>query len=155
MTITSSGLKCWVGRGPRPPGPRCRAGPAAKRPFGCRERSCQHQWFLDFPFLHYDVARDVVLCHTCRTAVQQKKILQSKRPDPAFVSSLVLCPIMCRTSEVDGRCVHLRGSNRCELAMLLHLPGRCVGRRSRIRSVRILLLCYYTVVHELRRGFAL
>ena len=23
---------------------------------------------------------------------------------------------MCRTSEIDGRCVHLRGSDRCEIS---------------------------------------
>ena len=33
-----------------------------KRKFRARERSCQARWFEDYPFLHYDVARDVVLC---------------------------------------------------------------------------------------------
>ena len=59
-----------------------------KRRFGARERSCQAQWFIDFPFLHYDVDKDVVFCHTCLTAVEQKKILHSKHPDAAFVSNL-------------------------------------------------------------------
>lgn len=53
-------------------------------------RSCQSQWFVDFLFFHYDVARDVILCNYCGTAVQQKTILTSKRPDPAFVSVLYL-----------------------------------------------------------------
>ena len=62
-----------------------------KKKFGKRERSCQSQWFVDYPFLHYDVEKDVVLCHTCVTAVEQHKILRSKRPDPAFVSVAIAC----------------------------------------------------------------
>ena len=31
------------------------------------------------------------------------------------VRCLRLLSSMCRTSEIDGRCVHLRGSDRCEI----------------------------------------
>ena len=48
-----------------------------KKKFGKRERSCQFQWFVDYPFLHYDVEKDVVLCHTCVTAIQQHGALFS------------------------------------------------------------------------------
>ena len=61
-----------------------------KKKFGAREQSCQSQWFIDFPFLHYDVERDAIFCLTCMTAVQQRKVLRSKRSDPAFVSSYVM-----------------------------------------------------------------
>ena len=30
--------------------------------------------------------------------------------------SFRLLSSMCRTSEIDGRCVHLRGSDRCEIS---------------------------------------
>ncbi len=81
-----------------------------KKTFGARERSCQSQWFVDYPFLHYDVERDVILCHTCLTAVQQKKILQSKRPDPAFVSAsnVFLICLGCRLV----RCIAVLVANR-------------------------------------------
>lgn len=61
-----------------------------RRKFGARERSCQWQWFQDYPFLHYDVAKDAVFCHTCCLAVEQKKILNSKRVDNAFVSVIII-----------------------------------------------------------------
>ena len=32
------------------------------------------------------------------------------------VRCLRLLSSMCRTSEIDGRCVHLRGSDRCEIS---------------------------------------
>ena len=57
-----------------------------KRKFGSRNRSCQSKWFENFPFLHYNVEKDALFCHFCMKAVEQKKILKSKRPDYAFVS---------------------------------------------------------------------
>ena len=29
------------------------------------ERSFQHTWFAQWPFLHYDEAKDAAFCHTC------------------------------------------------------------------------------------------
>ena len=58
------------------------------RRYGERDRSCQHSWFKDFNFLHYDIARDVLFCHTCQRAVAEKKILSSKRIANAFVTSV-------------------------------------------------------------------
>ena len=77
-----------------------------KRRFGDRERSCQAKWFVDYPFLHYDTERDVLLCHTCVVAVQQKKILHSKRPDPAFVSFTHTHTI--RISNLESLCITVK-----------------------------------------------
>ena len=54
-----------------------------KRRFECRERSCQHQWFFDYPFLHYDVARDVV----CSAGVFN--MLKCTKQRPVSVCTLV------------------------------------------------------------------
>ena len=56
------------------------------RRYEARNRSCPHSWFKDFDFLHYDIALDALLCHTCQKAVAEKKILSSKRIDNAFIS---------------------------------------------------------------------
>ena len=47
--------------------------------------SCQLFWFSQWPFLHYDEAKDVVYCHTCLMALKQKRLM-SNNADPAFVS---------------------------------------------------------------------
>ena len=54
-----------------------------------RARYCQHNWFNMFEFLHYDVSKDAVFCHTCIQAVQQKKIRKVKKGNPAFVSIII------------------------------------------------------------------
>ena len=71
----------------------------------------------------------------------------------------------CDVSVFSLLCVELRRSMvdvstfedpiDVRLAMLLHLPGRCVGRRSRIRSIVNFIIILLAVVLELRRGFAL
>ena len=48
-------------------------------------RSFQFTWFSQWPFLHYDEAKDVVYCHTCLMALKQERLM-SKNADPAFVS---------------------------------------------------------------------
>ena len=57
-----------------------------KRIISERARYCQRSWFDIYEFLHYDVSKDAILCHTCIQAVQQRKIRNSKCGDPAFVS---------------------------------------------------------------------
>ena len=61
-----------------------------KQFIGKRARYCQHNWFHTFGFLHYDVSKDAVFCHTCIQAMQQKKIRKAKKGDPAFVSIYIL-----------------------------------------------------------------
>ena len=61
-----------------------------KRSFGKKNvslRSFQASWFRQWPFLHYDEARDVVHCHTCVMGFKEKKV-KASNADPAFVS----CP---------------------------------------------------------------
>ena len=48
------------------------------RKYGSRDRSCQHSWFNEFDFLHYDIESDVLFCHTCQRAVREGKICSSK-----------------------------------------------------------------------------
>ena len=62
-----------------------------KRSFGKKrtvERSFQPSWFTNWPFLHYDEAKDAVYCHTCLDAFKLIRMKTSMRADPAFVSSL-------------------------------------------------------------------
>jgi len=54
-----------------------------KKPVYC---SFQRQWFVNWPFLHYDEAQDVVFCHTCVTAFKLNKIKSSHNAAAAFVS---------------------------------------------------------------------
>ena len=56
------------------------------RKYGSRDRCCQHSWFSEFDFLHYDIAHDALFCRTCQRAVAEGKIRSSKRVDNAFVS---------------------------------------------------------------------
>ena len=57
------------------------------------ERSCQARWFEDYPFLHYDVARDVVLCHSQNTTealsegLNFKPFLGGHAPRPPYISA--------------------------------------------------------------------
>ena len=48
------------------------------RRYGARDRSCQHSWFKDFDFLHYDIVLNALFCHTCQKAVAERKILSSR-----------------------------------------------------------------------------
>ena len=42
-----------------------------KTTIGNRDRGCQHQWFEDFKWLHYDMERDCVLYFYCFTHEHQ------------------------------------------------------------------------------------
>ena len=62
-----------------------------KRKFGQTRvvsRSFQAKWYKDWPWLHYVTETDSLLCYTCATAVQQRKLSSSTtcRMDEAFVS---------------------------------------------------------------------
>ena len=59
-----------------------------KRPFGKAKvvyRSFQKSWFKEWPFLHYDEAKDVAFCHTCVKAVKEKKT-RASNAEASFVS---------------------------------------------------------------------
>ena len=59
-----------------------------KRTFGKKSsvtRCFQPSWFKQRPFYHYEEALDVVFCHTCLVACQQKLIM-ALNADTAFVS---------------------------------------------------------------------
>ena len=45
--------------------------------------------FINFSFLHYNLQKYFILCYTCVTTTLQHRILQSKRPDPSFVSVII------------------------------------------------------------------
>ena len=47
--------------------------------------SAQSQWFSSWPFLHYDEAQDVVLCHTCVTAFKLHRMKTSNNAANALV----------------------------------------------------------------------
>ena len=57
-----------------------------KRAFGKsnpKMRACQAQYFTTWPWLTYDVEKDVVFCHLCVKSLQAKK-MTAKRADPSF-----------------------------------------------------------------------
>ena len=59
-----------------------------KREFGKKiivRRSFQPSWFTNWPWLHYCKDSDVVFCHTCVSALRQKK-MQLNRGNVFFVS---------------------------------------------------------------------
>ena len=65
-----------------------------KRAFGQKKQvfcGAQHQWFTQWPFLHYDKGKDVVFCHTCVNAFRLGRILSSKNASTAFVSDIDQC----------------------------------------------------------------
>ena len=65
-----------------------------KQIIGNRARYCQRSWFDTYEFLHYDMSKDAIFCHTCIQAVQQRKIRKAKRGDPAFVSDEIRIYVM-------------------------------------------------------------
>ena len=59
-----------------------------KRKFGKKgeERSFRSDWCTKFPWLHYNVGKDVALCHVCMKAEFEKKSLASTKRDSAFIT---------------------------------------------------------------------
>jgi len=53
--------------------------------FGKRERRCQHQWFQDFSWLHYDAKIDKVFCYYCHS--HEAKLTAEHNKDPAYIST--------------------------------------------------------------------
>ena len=59
-----------------------------KRSFGKKKvtfRSFQASWFRQWPYLHYDEARDLAFCHTCVMAFKEKRV-KAQNADTAFIS---------------------------------------------------------------------
>ncbi|KAI6656188.1 hypothetical protein LOD99_1521 [Oopsacas minuta] len=57
-----------------------------KRAFGIANqemRSCQSDYFEIWPWLTYDIEKDVVFCHLCVKSLQKKK-MTAKKADPSF-----------------------------------------------------------------------
>ncbi|KAJ8040279.1 Zinc finger MYM-type protein 1 [Holothuria leucospilota] len=55
------------------------------RTYGKQTRAFQTHWFRSFPWLHYLETNDSVLCHTCITADRQKKLINAKSSEKAFL----------------------------------------------------------------------
>ena len=56
-----------------------------KTKFGKRERSCQHNWFESYPWLHYDSERDCVLCFYCMNNLE--KLTAEKNKELTYIST--------------------------------------------------------------------
>ena len=56
-----------------------------KTTIGNRNRRCQHQWFEDFKWLHYDMERDCVLCFYCFT--HEYQLTAEHKKEPAYIST--------------------------------------------------------------------
>ena len=59
-----------------------------KRKFGSKgeEHSFHAERCAKFPWLHYDVGKDIALCHVCMRAELEKKFLASMKRDAAFIT---------------------------------------------------------------------
>ena len=56
-----------------------------KTKFGSRNpRFCQHNWFDNYPWLHYDIEKDCVVCFYCMKNVS--KLTAEKNKEPAYTS---------------------------------------------------------------------
>ena len=55
------------------------------------ERSFRSDWCTKFPWLHYNVGKDVALCHVCMKAEFEKKSLASTKRDSAFITRGFSC----------------------------------------------------------------
>ena len=56
-----------------------------KRSFGKKKvtfRSFQASWFRQWPYLHYDEARDLAFCHTCVMAFKEKRVKAQMQIQP-------------------------------------------------------------------------
>ena len=49
-------------------------------------RSCQPKWFVEFPWLHYDLASDSVLCFKCMKSEENSYLLAERKKEQAFIS---------------------------------------------------------------------
>ena len=50
-----------------------------------KNRSAQHVWFKNFPWLTYSIQKDAVFCHVCQTA-DHKNLLKTQMKDKGFIS---------------------------------------------------------------------
>ena len=51
---------------------------------GNRERPCQHQWFDEFKWLHYDIRKDAVFY--CYCMKHNRKLTAEHNKEPAYIS---------------------------------------------------------------------
>ena len=58
-----------------------------KRKFGKRERSFNPTWYKIFPWLHYCVETDFVLCHICMTQHKQGNIKLATKLEMTFIET--------------------------------------------------------------------
>ena len=53
---------------------------------GKQQRSCQHHWFKNFTWLHYDTETDSVFCFLCVRAVKKGYVTGELRKEQAYIS---------------------------------------------------------------------
>ena len=52
----------------------------------CLQISCQVEWFVMWPWLHYRSRNDVILCHVCIIAIKSKG-MEKRNSNPSFITS--------------------------------------------------------------------
>ena len=57
-----------------------------KRFYSGKPRQFHSSWFKSWCWLHYDVTKDAVYCHTCVTGLLQKKV-KASNVEASYVSS--------------------------------------------------------------------
>ena len=58
-----------------------------KRKFGQEERSFKLCWYEFFPWLHYDLEKDVAFCATCVSQEKKGNLVLSSKKEEAFPST--------------------------------------------------------------------
>ena len=58
-----------------------------KQQTGKQFRSCHHNWFYDFPWLHYDQQKDCVFCFHCMKQKNLGNLCSVKKRSPIFISN--------------------------------------------------------------------
>ena len=58
-----------------------------KTKFGKQFHSCQGVWFRNFPWLHYDVSRDCLLCYVCSRQNAKLFLESSRNKEDSFITS--------------------------------------------------------------------
>ena len=78
--------------------------------FEKRERPCQHQWFNDFNWLHYDMKKDGVFCSYCMA--RYEKLTAEGNKYPAYISTEI------KSWKKAPACVKEQEQSKCHTAAL-------------------------------------
>ena len=119
-----------------------------KTTIGNRDRRCQHQWFEDFNWLHYDMERDCVLCFYCFT--HEHQLTAQHKKEPAYISTGF------RNWKKAPRCFKEHEQSKCHTAALSYktiipkcgdpkeiISDEIVNKREKERQYLTMFIVFY------------